>query len=276
MFLCLTIFGWLNIYGATYTFEQTSMFDFSNRAGKQFVWILTALLMGGLVMLIDSKTFDILAWIFYGVWFLLLLITPLLAHDINGSLSWITLGPVSLQPAEFAKCFTALALAKYMSRYEFKVRNLLDFIVPFAIITVPMLIIMIWQRETGSALIFAAFLFVFYRQGMSGYILLIVAAAVAFFIFVIRLGVIPLPLGTGSWGILVSLLIILAIEIAFLYFKFTGRSQADHFCRMSAFIMSGVIVAVFGIALLVNIWIKNITQMDTMSDLMSRRQADKA
>ena len=66
MFLLLAIFGWLNIYGASYTYEQTSIFDFSNRAGKQFVWILSALVMGGIILLIDSKTFDILAYIFYG------------------------------------------------------------------------------------------------------------------------------------------------------------------------------------------------------------------
>ncbi len=258
LYVCLVVFGWVNICGATYNFEQTNILDFSNRAGKQFVWILTSLVLGGAIMLIDSKTFDLLSWILYGVWLLVLILTPLFAHNINGSLSWISFGSVSLQPAEFAKCVTALALAKYMSRYEFRVRGLLDFIVPFVLIAVPMLIIMVLQKETGSALVFAAFLLVFYREGMTGYILLIVAAAVAFFILVIRMGVVPLPLGIGSWGMLVSMLIILAIEIIFLYFKFTGRSQADHFCRLSALIMLGVIVSVFGIALFINIWADNI------------------
>lgn len=258
LFLALTIFGWLNIYGATYNFEQTTIFDFSNRAGKQFVWILTALAMGGVIMLIDSRTFNVLAWVLYGVWLLVLIATPFLAHDIKGSLSWITLGPVSLQPAEFAKFFTALAVAKYMSRYEFKVRNLLDFIVPFVIIGVPMLIIMIWQKETGSALVFAAFLLMFYREGMSGYVLLIAVVAVTFFIFVIRLGIVSLPLGIGSWGMLLSMIAILAIEIFFLFFKFSGRKQMDSFCRLSAIVMAATVVGVFGIALFVNIWVKNV------------------
>lgn len=258
IFLILSLFGWINIYGATYNFEQSNFFDLSGRAGKQFIWIISALVMGSFILFIDSKTFNLIAWILYGLWILILLVTPLLAHDIKGSLSWITLGPIRLQPAEFAKCFTALAVAKYMSRYEYKVRGLKDFIIPFIIIAVPMLIIMVWQRETGSALVFGAFLLVFYRQGMSGYILLIVAVAVTFFIFVIRLGVVALPLGVGSLGILVSMLIILAIEIIFLYVNYLGRSQADHFCRISALVMAAVVTGVFGIALFINIWVKNI------------------
>ena len=121
--------------------------------------------------MIDYKTYDVLAYILYGAMLILLLITPLLARDIKGSLSWISIGPVSLQPAEFAKCVTALALAKYMGRYEYQLRTWRDLIVPFAIIGVPMLIIMVLQRETGSALVLGAFLLVFYRQGMSGYVL---------------------------------------------------------------------------------------------------------
>lgn len=191
MFLALAIFGWMNIYGASYNYDQTSIFDFSNRAGKQFVWILTALAMGGIIMLIDYKTYDVLAYIFYGIMIALLLVTPLLAHNVKGSYSWISLGPVSLQPAEFAKCITALAVAKYMGRYEYKVRDWHDLIVPFALIGVPTLIIMIWQRETGSALVFASFLLVFYRQGMSGYVLWCCAIAVALFILAIRFGIWP-------------------------------------------------------------------------------------
>ena len=182
MFLLLALFGWLNIYGASYTFDQTSIFDFSNRAGKQFVWLMGSLVMGLILLLIDYKTYDVLAYIAYGAMLLLLLATPFLAHDIKGSMSWISLGPVSLQPAEFAKCVVALAVAKYMGRYDYKIRTWRDLIVPFALIGVPALIIMVLQKETGSALVFAAFLLVFYRQGMSGYVLWMGVAAVALFV----------------------------------------------------------------------------------------------
>lgn len=246
LFLVLVFFGWLNIYGASYTFDQTSIFDFSNRAGKQFTWIMGSLIMGIVLLLIDYKTYDVLAYIAYGAMLLLLLATPFLAHDIKGSLSWISLGPVNLQPAEFAKCVVALAVAKYMGRYEYKLRTWRDLIIPFALIGVPALIIMILQKETGSALVFAAFLLVFYRQGMSGYVLWIGVAAVALFIISIRFGAVPLPLGSGSVGILSCMLLLTAVEIFFIC--------KEHRMRWQALILVGSVVAIYGICLLLSIW----------------------
>ena len=248
IFLALVIFGWLNIYGASYTFDQTSIFDFSNRAGKQFTWILGSLFLGSVLLLIDYKTYDILAYFAYGVMLLLLLATPFLAHDIKGSMSWISLGPVSLQPAEFAKCIVALTIAKYMGQYDYKLRTWRDLIVPFAIIGVPALIIMILQRETGSALVFAAFLLVFYRQGMSGYVLWVGVAAVALFIISIRFGAIPLPLGSGSVGILSCMLLLTAVEIYFIC--------KEHRMRWQALILTGSVVVIYGLCLIVNIWVR--------------------
>ena len=248
IFLALVVFGWLNIYGASYTFDQTSIFDFSNRAGKQFTWILGSLFLGSVLLLIDYKTYDILAYFAYGVMLLLLLATPFLAHDIKGSMSWISLGPVSLQPAEFAKCIVALTIAKYMGQYDYKLRTWRDLIVPFAIIGVPALIIMILQRETGSALVFAAFLLVFYRQGMSGYVLWVGVAAVALFIISIRFGAIPLPLGSGSVGILSCMLLLTAVEIYFIC--------KEHRMRWQALILTGSVIVVYGLCLIVNIWVR--------------------
>ena len=247
MFLLLAVFGWLNIYGASYTFDQTSIFDFSNRAGKQFTWMMGSLLIGIVLLLIDYKTYDILAYIAYGAMLLLLLATPFLAHDIKGSMSWISLGPVSLQPAEFAKCIVALAVAKYMGRYEYKIRTWRDLIVPFALIGVPALIIMVLQKETGSALVFAAFLLVFYRQGMSGYVLWMGVAAVALFIISIRFGAVALPLGTGSAGILTCMLLLTAVEIYFIC--------KEHWMRYQAQILMGAVALSYGIFLIINIWI---------------------
>ena len=247
LFLVLTIFGWLNIYGASYTFDQTSIFDFSNRAGKQFAWIIGSIVLGIILLLIDYKTYDMLAYIVYGVMLVFLLITPFLAHDIKGSLSWISLGPVSLQPAEFAKCIVALAIAKYMGRYEYKLRGWRDLIIPFALIGVPAIIIMVLQKETGSALVFAAFLFVFYRQGMSGYVLWAVVAAVALFIISIRWGGMALPLGSGSVGMVSCMLLLTAVEIYFIC--------TEHKMKWQALILVGSVVAVYAISLLVNVWV---------------------
>ena len=247
MFLLLALFGWLNIYGASYTFDQTSIFDFSNRAGKQFVWLMGSLVLGIILLLIDYKTYDVLAYIAYGAMLLLLLATPFLAHDIKGSMSWISLGPVSLQPAEFAKCVVALAVAKYMGRYNYKIRTWRDLIVPFSLIGVPALIIMVLQKETGSALVFAAFLLVFYRQGMSGYVLWMGVAAVALFIISIRFGAITLPLGTGSVGILTCMLILTVVEIYFIC--------KEHPMRWQGLILVGSVALIYAICLIINIWI---------------------
>jgi len=247
IFLALVLFGWLNIYGASYTFDQTSIFDFSNRAGKQFTWIMGSLVLGSILLLIDYKTYDVLAYIAYGAMLLLLLATPFLAHDIKGSMSWISLGPVSLQPAEFAKCVVALAVAKYMGQYEYKLRTWRDLIVPFALIGVPALIIMVLQKETGSALVFASFLLVFYRQGMSGHVLWCCVAAVALFLLSIRFGAIPLPLGSGSVGMLSCMLLLAGVEIYFLC--------KEHPMKWQFLILAGSVVVLFGIGLLVNIWV---------------------
>ena len=245
LFLVLVVFGWLNIYGASYTPDQTSIFDFSNRAGKQFAWITGSLALGAILLLIDYKTYDTLAYIAYGLMLLLLLVTPFLAHNVKGSYSWISLGPVSLQPAEFAKCVVALTVAKYMGQYEYKMRTWRDLIVPFLIIGVPAVIIMVLQRETGSALVFAAFLLVFYRQGMSGYVLWMVVAAVALFIISIRWGGTPLPLGTGSVGIFSCMLLLTIVEIYFIC--------KEHYVRFLPLILSGSVVGIYAICLLLNI-----------------------
>ena len=246
LFLTIALFGWLNIYGSSYSFDQTSIWDFSNRAGKQLVWLITAIVIGGIILMIEEKVYDILGYILYGVMIVLLLITPILARDIKGSLSWITIGPISLQPAEFAKCFTAIAVAKYMSRYGYKVRSLRDLIVPFLLIGIPMLIIMVAQKETGSALVFISFLLAFYRQGMSGFVLSWGAVCIILFIVVLRFSEIALPLGIGEVGILVSTLLIHLIVIGLLIFK-----EKDF---RTLIIASIGVVLCYGIGLLINIW----------------------
>jgi rod shape determining protein RodA len=247
LFLVISLFGWLNIYGSSFTFEQTSIWDFSHRAGKQFMWIMTALAMGTIIVAVEEKIYDILGYIFYGAMILLLLITPLLARDINGSLSWINIGSVSLQPAEFAKCFTAIAVAKYMSRYGYRVRDLRDLFIPFAIIAVPMMIIMVAQRDTGSALVFLSFLLVFYREGMSGYVLLWGVFSILLFIIVIRFGGVAVPVGTGNVGILAGSLLIEAITVGLLVYR-----EKDIRIAIIVAISS---IATFAIGLILNIWV---------------------
>ena len=247
LFLVIALFGWMNIYGSSYSFDQTSIWDFNNRAGKQLVWLAAAIGLGGIILMIEERTYDVLGYIFYGTMILLLVITPIFARDIKGSLSWLTIGPISLQPAEFAKCFTAIAVAKYMGQYGYKVRDLRDLIVPFSLIAIPILIIMLAQRETGSALVFLSFLLVFYRQGMTGHVLSWGVASILLFIMVIRLGEVALPIGLGNVGSLVSTLFIHAIVL--------GLIIAREKDIRSLIIMALAICACYGLGLLLNLWV---------------------
>ena len=247
LFLMIALFGWMNIYGSSYSFDQTSIWDFSNRAGKQLVWLAAAIGLGGIILMIEERTYDVLGYIFYGVMILLLIITPIFARDIKGSLSWLTIGPISLQPAEFAKCFTAIAVAKYMGQYGYKVRDLRDLIVPVMLIGAPILIIMLAQRETGSALVFLSFLLVFYRQGMTGYVLSWGVASMLLFILVIRFGETALPIGLGNVGSLVSTLFIHTIVLGLVIAR-----EKDF--RSLIIILLGIGTC-YGIGLLLNLWI---------------------
>ena len=249
LYIGLCTFGWMNISGASFSFDQTTVFDFGTLAGKQLVWIASALLLGGFILLLDYKIYDTTAYFLYAGMILLLLATRFLSPPggIKGSYSWIALGSFRLQPAEFAKLTTALAIAKYMGQYEYRLRSWRDLLIPLAIIGIPTLIIMIWEKETGSALIFACFLLVFYRQGMSGYVLLCGIAAIALFIIAIKYDSTPLPLGTGSAGLFICMLLILCIGLFFLL------QENKHYIEKWSVV--GSIVLIFGISLLVNIWI---------------------
>ena len=246
MFLGLVLFGWLNIYGASYTFDQTNIFDFGHRAGKQFIWILTAFGLGGILLLIDSKMYNLFAYIAYGVVVALLIITPFLAEDVKGSRSWLSLGPVSLQPAEFAKVATALAIARFMNTYGYKVRSLKDLFIPALLIFIPFFLIMIPQKETGSALVFVSFLLMFYREGMNGIILWLTLIAIVFFVIVIRFGTVPLPIGTGTWGFFSCMLFILLLQVGMLFFKERKKKE-------TAFLSGGIVFA-FLAGIIINNW----------------------
>ena len=117
------------------------------------------------------KLYDTFAYVIYALLLVLLFVTPFLARDIKGPHSWIKIGPFSLQSAEFAKCATALALAKFMSAYGYNISRWKDFLVTLAIIVVPIVLIIL-QRETGSALVYLAFFLMLYREGMPGAVLL--------------------------------------------------------------------------------------------------------
>ena len=183
LFLALIILGWFSVCGASYEFGEPlgDFFSFSSRAGKQLIWIGCALVIGFVITMLDDKLFDTFAYVLYAAFMLLLLVTPFLATDIKGSYSWIKLGSLSIQPAEFAKGATALALSKFMGHYGYNISNTRTFAITLGIILLPMALI-IMQKETGSALIYTAFFLVLYREGMNGSFLFAGFAAVIYFV----------------------------------------------------------------------------------------------
>ncbi len=170
LFLVLMFLGWFNIYAAVYNPESQSILDVSQRYGKQLIWIGAALALGFLILLVETNFYVFFSYIIYGFFILLLILVLFLGKEINGARSWFDIGGVRLQPSEFGKFATALALSRYMSSFGFKLQRLKSIIVIMLIILVPSFFILL-QNDTGSALVYFAFVLVLFREGLSGIIL---------------------------------------------------------------------------------------------------------
>lgn len=182
----MVIAGVISIYAASYDFDEASIFSFAEFSGKQIRWIGLGFFIGFIILLVNTRIFETYAYPIYILVMLLLLVTPFLAPDIKGSRSWLVFGPMSLQPAEFAKFATALCLAKLFSEYGFSLNaKLSNYGKAFGIILLPVILILL-QKETGSALTFLALFFVLYREGMSGLILYSALFAVVTFVLGIK------------------------------------------------------------------------------------------
>ncbi len=185
IYVALLAFGWLSVCGASYTYGETDIFSLSSRSGMQIVWIGTSMALGLFLLLLDDRFYDTFAYVIYGFLVLLLIATIFNPTEIKGSRSWIKLGPVNLQPAEFAKFATALAVAKLMSTYGFTMQKWKHFAAAIAVVVLPMICIVL-QKETGSALVYLAFFLMFYREGMTGSVLFTGVAMVFYFVVGIR------------------------------------------------------------------------------------------
>jgi len=181
LYLILVIMGWFNIYAAVYNEEYKSIFDTSQSYGMQLVWIGSSLIIAFVILVIDGEFFPKFAWVLYAAFILLLIVVIFAGKEVKGSKSWIELGSFRIQPAEFAKFATNLALAKYLSNINIKFEKLNTKLIAAAIFAVPALII-IAQNETGSALVYGSFILVLYREGLSGNILIMGVAMVILFI----------------------------------------------------------------------------------------------
>ncbi|MCF2598558.1 rod shape-determining protein RodA [Phocaeicola barnesiae] len=199
LYLILLVCGWFSVCGASYDYGEPNFLDFGTRAGKQLMWMGCSLCLGFVLLMLEDKFYDTYAYLIYGILLLLLFGTIFNPHEIKGSRSWIVLGPVSLQPAEFAKFATALALAKFMGEYTFSMKRKKHMLSALGIILLPMVLIVL-QKETGSALVYLSFFLVLYREGMTGSILFAGICAVVYFIVGVRFSADLMPDETTPWG----------------------------------------------------------------------------
>lgn len=226
LYIILVICGWFSIYGASYDYEHvTSMFDLSGRAGMQLVWIGTSLVLGFIILKLDSNLYDVLAYYIYAFFILLLILTIAVATDTRGSRSWLKLtDSIQIQPAEFAKFAVALALARFMNTYNFKLLKAKNLFIIAALILAPMLLIIL-QKETGSALVYSVFILMLYREGLPGMVLSIGVAAIVF--FVVGLKYSETDMGIISLGEFITIILVIIFSILYLFFNYEkGKTVA--------------------------------------------------
>ncbi len=205
IFLALVLIGWISIYAAVYDEEHHSIFDLSQRYGKQMLWIALSFVLALFILLTDPKFFNAFALPIYLTTILLLVLVLLFGTTISGSKSWFQIGDFSLQPAEFAKFSTALALASLLGRIDASLDQARTRAIAFAIIAVPAALILM-QYDTGSAIVFGAFMLVLYREGLPGWPLLLAMIAGALFL---------ITLYTSQTAVLLGLVFMFAISLIF-------------------------------------------------------------
>lgn len=169
----IVLWGWVNIFSVTYDENaHQSIFDFSLNSGRQMMFIITSIILISAILIIDMRFYETFAYILYGAVMFLLLLVPFIGKEVGGNRAWLGIGSFGVQPSEFAKFATALAVAKLVGSVGFKMDNLRNQVMAFALIVAPIGLILL-QKDTGTALVFTVFVLVFYREGMSPFLLLV-------------------------------------------------------------------------------------------------------
>jgi len=229
IYIALCAIGFVNIYASIYNPETSTLFNFGSNYGKQLIFIITALIVGFSILLLDAKFFSVFSPVVYGITMLLLMAVLVVGRKVAGNQAWIPLGSFRLQPSELAKFGTALLVARYVGNFNPKFRDVKSIFFAGLIICFPLLLIML-QPDTGSALVFLAFMFPLYREGLSGYFLLIFLGMIVLFIadFLVPISIlIPIIVVIGGFfayqnkrkqKMMFSMIITTIVAIAYLFF----------------------------------------------------------
>ncbi len=198
----LLFMGWFNIYAACYDDTHDSIFDFGMRYGKQLIWIGVSYVIVILIMASNFRLYSVLSYFIYGFMILLLMAVLVVGTKTNGARSWFEIGPLKIQPAEFAKFATALALSKVMSAYNFDIKKISDLLLAIGILALPAGLILL-QPDMGSVLVYASMIFVFYREGLWSIVLWLAVLGIAIFVTTLQYPLVYVMLGlvivAGIW-----------------------------------------------------------------------------
>ena len=243
LYLLLVTAGVFSIYAASYDFDHASIFSFAEFSGKQVRWIGLSFVLAAVLLIIDARMYETYAYPIYLGLLVLLVVTIFIAPDIKGSRSWLVLGPMSLQPAEFAKFATALALAKLFSGYNFNLNSSpKNYLRALLIILTPIILILA-QKETGSALVYLSLFFVLYREGMSGLVLFAALLAVVIFVVAIKFSeTIILGITAGEFAIF-CLVMTLVVGMLAVYAKQFNLSRNLFVWFAGCSILEGILAA---------------------------------
>lgn len=203
LFVILITVGWFSIYAAVFSESSTVLIDINTNSGKQLLFIIGALLVGAVILLLDSKFFYVLSPLFYAITILLLVGVLIVGRNVGGNQAWIPIGSFRLQPSEFAKWATSLLLARYISSVNAKLNNFSNALPAAAILVLPIFLIIL-QPDAGSALVFLSLIFVLYREGLSPYLLIAGFIMIVLFIFTLLFSKIIV---VGACSLITSILI---------------------------------------------------------------------
>ena len=233
----LALFGVLNIYSATYADGQMSLFSFKTFSGKQLIWLGASAMVAVLILFSEPRFFSNAAYPIYAVVILMLVATLFLAVTVNGGKSWIEIGGFRFQPTEFAKFATALVLAKYMSAIDIDWNKLHTKLIALLLVALPAGLVFL-QHDTGSALVFVAFVFPLFREGLSGVVLVIGVVVVALFV---------LALVVNKY---ILMGVLLAVALFYLFVWLNKRSAKDYWRTIG--VLAVCVVFVFSVDFVFN------------------------
>lgn len=205
---CAIVFlGWLNIYAVTYDENvHTTIFSLDLNSGRQLVFIGGSLIIIAAILIIDRQFYETFAYIIYGLLMVMLLLVPVIGKEVGGNKAWLGVGSFGVQPSEFAKFATALVVAKTIGSIGFKMDNLRNQLILFAIIGAPIVLILL-QKDTGTAMVFFVFILVFFREGMSPFLIIVGIACAAIFVLTLMVdNQLYLHIGVGVLLILAILM----------------------------------------------------------------------